>query len=104
MGDHVKVNSRIRFGLPALALCLALSGCGDPGESPEERQEVIVMLERLGRTGPVAECMAEEFNGEVTIDQLQEMINARGDYSTLDLSLIERVFTAQAECTVSDEE
>ena len=50
----------------------------------------------------MAECMVEEFDGEYEADDFQPMIDARGDFTGVDLILLENMTTAERECT--DEE
>lgn len=88
--------------IPVLLVALSLAGCGDDGESAEEREIVVQMLERLGYGRNVSECMAEEFDGAYGQEDLQTMIDARGDFGTVNLQLVEDVSVALSECTSSD--
>ena len=98
MGEDVLVTRTRRLLTTAVALALALTGCGDDGESPEERAEVVRMLERLTYGRNLSECMADEFDGEVTIEQLQSVIDARGDLSGVDFELTETLIRARDAC------
>jgi hypothetical protein len=102
MGEDVLVTRTRRFLSAAVAIALGLTGCGDDGESAEERAEVVRMLERLSYGRSAAECMAGEFDGEVTIDQLQAVINARGDLSGIDFELTETIVRARDACEADD--
>jgi hypothetical protein len=104
IGEDVLVTRTRRYLVVclALALTLALTGCGDDGESAEERAEVVRMLERLSYGRNLAQCMADEFDGEVTIEQLQSVINARGDLSGIDFELTETMVRARVACEADD--
>ena len=56
------------------------------------------MLERLSYGRNAAECMAAEFDGEVTIEQLQSVIDARGDLTKVDFELTETIIRARDDC------
>ena len=102
MGEDVLVTRTPRLLITAVALALALTGCGDDGETPEERAEGVRMLERLSYGRNTAECMADEFEGEVTIVQLQSVIDARGDLSGVDFELTETLVRARDACEDDD--
>lgn len=102
MGEDVLVTGTRRLLITAVALALTLAGCGDDGETPEERAEVVRMLERLNYGRNAAECMADEFDAEVTIEQLQSVIDARGDLSGVDFELTETIIRARDTCENDD--
>ena len=102
LGEDVMVIRRRRALIPLLLIVLSLTGCGDDGESAEEREIVVQMLERLGYGRSVSECMADEFDGAYGQEDLQTMIDARGDMGTVNLQLVEDVSVALSECTSSD--
>ena len=98
LGDDVQVTLKRRALISVSAIALALSACGGGGESDADREAVVQMIERLGQSRQVAECMAEEWDGEYVAEDLQPMIDARGDMSTVDFQLIEAFTTAQSNC------
>lgn len=99
LGDDLVVTRKRRALIAVSALALALSSCGGGGESDEQREAVVGMLERLGRSRIVAECIAEEWDGMYTQQDLQPMIDARGDMSNVDFQLIEDLVSAEADCS-----
>ncbi len=60
------------------------------------------MLERLGRSRTVAACMADEFDGEYEAADFQPLIDGRGDYTDVDLVLLEQMVSAERKCTDDD--
>lgn len=98
LGEDEVVNNRLRFLVPLLILALTLVGCGDDGESPEQRAEVVELLERLAYGPRLADCMAEEFDGTVTAEQLQTVIDARGELANVDFELTETIVRARDAC------
>ena len=102
MGEDVSVRRNRRVLIPVIALALVLTACGDAGESEEERAEVVQMLERLRYGRNLARCMAEQFDGDVTIEQLQSVIDARDDLSAIDFELTETMVRARTTCEEDD--
>lgn len=102
MGDDVVVTRKRRALIAVLTLVLALTACGDDGESSEERAAVVQMLERLGNGRTLAECMAEQFGGVYAEEDFQPMIDARGDFTSVDFELLEDIVNAQTRCTEDD--
>ena len=99
MSDDAKMTTRTRITALALALALLAVGCGDDGQSDADRGAVSDMLERLGRSRLVAECMVEEFDGTYGADDFQPLIDGRGDYTGVDLQLLEDMVVAEHACT-----
>jgi hypothetical protein len=46
--------------------------------------------------------MAEEFDGDVSVEQLQAVIDARGDLSGIDFELTETIVRAREACDPDD--
>lgn len=88
--------------LPVLVLVFGLAACGGGGESDEARAAVVQMLERLGNGRNLAECIAEQLDGIYTEEDLQPLIDARGDFSTVDFVLLENLVKAEIACTPDD--
>lgn len=99
IGDDVQVITKRKALIAVFALIFSLSACGDPGESPEDKDAVVQMLERLGHGRAVAECMAKEFDGKYKEADLQPLIDARGDFTTVDFDLVEDLVNARTACT-----
>jgi ABC-type glycerol-3-phosphate transport system substrate-binding protein len=102
MSDDAAMTKRSRFTLWALALALVLAACGGDDESEASRAAVAEMLERLGRPPAVAHCMADEFDGTYGAGDFQPVIDARGDYATVDFQLLEDMVVAERDCTEDD--
>ena len=89
--------------VPILSLALAFGACGGDGESEEEREAVVQMLERLNKSRILALCIADEWDGLYTAEDLQPMIDARGAFSgDVDFELIEDMVLAERKCAKED--
>lgn len=88
--------------IPLLTLALALGACGGDGESEADREAVVQMLERLNKSRIMASCIADQWDGEYAAEDLQPMIDARGDFSSVDFQLIEDLVLAEQECSRDD--
>lgn len=84
--------------VPILSLALVVGACGDAGESAQEREAVVQMLERLNKSRILAVCIADEWNGLYAAEDLQPMIDSRGDFSTVSFQLIEDIVVAERDC------
>jgi hypothetical protein len=91
--------TRSRIVAWALVLALPAAGCGGDGQSDADREAVAVMLERLGRSHLIAECMVDEFDGTYEAADFQPLIDGRGDYTSVDLVLLQDLTTAERKCT-----
>lgn len=103
LGDDVLVTTKRRALIPMLTLALALTACGGDGVSQEDREELVQMLERLGNGRILAQCVADEFEGVYEAADMQQMIDARNDFSTVDFLLIEDYVKAQKACAPDTE-
>lgn len=88
--------------VPILSLALVVGACGGDGESEEEREAVVQMLERLNKSRILASCIADEWDGLYTAEDLQPMIDARNDFSGVDFELIEDMVLAEQKCAKDD--
>lgn len=102
MGDHVGMIKKSRLLVSAVVLALAATACGG-GESDEDRAALMEMLARLSKGPNLAECMVEEFDGEYTAEDLEVIVNARGNLTTVDFSLVEAMVVAERNCTETDD-
>lgn len=78
------------------------TACGGGGESDADRAAVAEMLERLGRSPVVADCMDEELDGAYVADDFQPLIDARDDYGNVDYLLLEAIVLAERACGEDD--
>ena len=99
MGDHHVVTRKRRALLAVLAFVLALTGCGDDGETDEQREAVVQILERLGKSRVLSECIAEEWEGLYVADDLQPLIDSLRTNETVDFKLVEDLVSAEATCS-----
>lgn len=60
------------------------------------------MLERLGYGPILADCMVEQLEGVYTEEDLQPLIDGRGDYSGVDFVLLENLVKAEMACEPDD--
>ncbi len=88
--------------VPILSLALVSGACGGGGESPEDREAVVQMLERLNKSRILALCIADDWDGQYTAADLQPMIDARGNFGGVDFQLIEDMVLAEQKCTKGD--
>ena len=103
MSEYAFMTRRNRFTIWTLALALLAPACGGDGESDADRSATAQMLERLGRSPAVAECMVNEFEGTYAAEDFQPLIDGRGDYGNVDFQLLEDMAVAERECTEDDE-
>lgn len=96
------MNWKRRALVPILSLALIVGACGDDGEAAEQREQVVQMLERLNKSRILAICIADQWGGEYTPEDLQPMIDARGDFSSVNFQLIEDLVVAEQECGKED--
>lgn len=99
MRYHVRLIHRSRIAAWVLALALPAAACGGGGPSAAELDAVSQMLERLGRSPAVAECMAGELGEDYAADDFQPLIDGRGDYTGVDFKLLEDMVVAERACT-----
>lgn len=92
-----------RLVVSIVALALATTACGDDGESTEDRAELVERIQRLTANRGVAECIAEEFDGTYTIEDIDTIIAARGDLTGVNFQLVEDYGVANTKCTEGDE-
>lgn len=81
-----------------MTLALTLTACGGGGPSVEDRDQLVQMLERLGNGRNLSECIADEFEGVYVAEDMQPMIDARNDFSTVDFQLLEDMGKARKAC------
>lgn len=103
IGDHVPMIFKSRLVVSFVALALATTACGGDGESEEDRAALVERVQRLTSNRSVAECVADEFDGEYTIEDIDTYIAARGDLTGVNFQLVEDMSTATRKCTESDE-
>ncbi|NND02259.1 MAG: hypothetical protein HKN91_05680 [Acidimicrobiia bacterium] len=96
------MNWKRRALVPILSFALIVGACGDEGETPEQREGVVQMLERLGKSRILASCITEQLDGTYTAEDLQPMIDSRGDFSTVDFQLLEDLVLAERKCNEDD--
>ncbi len=99
MGEDDTVSPRRGVVAAALLAAALVTACGGGGQSDEERAAVVEMLERLGRGPRLAQCMAEQFDGEVSVAELQTVIDARGDFTNVNFELVETIVVAEQDCS-----
>ena len=98
MSNHAGMITPRRITAWVLALTLPASACGGGGPSDADRAAVGDMLERLGRSSVVAECMAEELGEDYEAADFQPLIDGRGDYTDVDLELLSDIVLAERDC------
>jgi len=96
------VNWKRRALVPILSLALIVGACGDDGEAEAEREQVVQMLERLNKSRILALCITDQWDGEYAPEDLQPMIDARGDFSSVNFQLIEDLVLAEQACAKKD--
>ena len=96
------MNWKRRALVPILLLALVVGACGDDGEAEAQREQVVQMLERINKSRILASCIADEWDGQYTAEDLQPLIDARNDYSSVDFDLIEDLVLAEQECSKKD--
>lgn len=91
-----------RLVVAAVTLALATSACGRGGESEEDRAALVERIQRLTANKKVAQCVADEFDGDYTIEDIDLFIAARGDLTTVDFGLVEDMSVARTKCTAGE--
>ncbi|MCP3976678.1 MAG: hypothetical protein GY720_19500 [bacterium] len=92
-----------RLVVSVVALALATTACGGSGESDEDRAALVERIQRLTSNRNVAECIADEFDGKYTIEDIDSIIAARGDLTGVNFELVEEMGSATLKCTEGDE-
>ncbi len=92
-----------RIAVSVVALALATAACGGDGESTEDRAELVERIQRLTADRSVAQCIAEEFDGDYTVEDIDTIIAGRGDLTGVDFQLVEDYGVANTKCTEDEE-